>query len=346
MANGISQALESQARACSDLGSPFSAGLLRCALSDYDAGGATVRLLANWAGQPLEQVLRDAVALRLLASLHYLALSGQSPELAACYPPEGWDAERAWGQASEALARFPDTVSIMLGHEPQTNEVRRSACLLGGFLTIAEEAGLPLRCFELGASAGLNSLWDQFRYQIGAQAWGDPQSPVVLECRWDGEAPRLDRPIEVVERQACDRRPIDLRDPQDATRLLSYCWADQQERMARLRAAISLARTAPVTVQAAQASDWVDRAAPIEGAASIVFHSIVWQYIPAAQQQAVLAKLHAHAARATKAAPFYWLRMELEEAPSQFELRLWDGRTGVDRRLALVHPHGAFASWG
>ena len=51
---------------------------------------------------------------------------------------------------------------------PQTNEVLRSAALLGGFLTVAEETGLPLRCLELGSSAGLNQSWDAYGYRLGA----------------------------------------------------------------------------------------------------------------------------------------------------------------------------------
>ena len=67
------------------------------------------------------------------------------------------------------MERYPERFVefVYMDHEPQTNEVRRSACLIGGFLTIARESGLPLRCFEVGASAGLNQLWDRFHYRLG-----------------------------------------------------------------------------------------------------------------------------------------------------------------------------------
>ncbi|CAN5234166.1 hypothetical protein BH10PSE13_BH10PSE13_01350 [soil metagenome] len=247
--------------------------------------------------------------------------------------------------AESALNAHADQVALMLMHEPQTNEVRRSACLLGGFLTIGRETGLPLRCFELGASAGLNSLWDRFRYEIDGKSWGDPDSAVIVPSRWEGQGPALDVTLFVAERRACDRRPVDIRQAADVTRLLSYCWPEQRERMERLLAAITLAMVAPVEVQAEQAARWVGQAAPRSGSATVVFHSIVWQYIPPAEQAEIFATLQSHAARATANAPFFWLRMELNESSRQFELRLWTGDRHEDRLLAIVHPHGEFALW-
>jgi hypothetical protein len=343
MFEAVSKALEQQSRACATLGAPFSARLLDHARIDVERGGVVARLLAEWSDVSVEQQARDAVALRLLASLHYLALSGRVPELSACYPPAGNDPDIAWAIARQALGAQAELVRQMLQHEPQTNEVRRSACLLGGFLTIARDTGLPLRCFELGASAGLNSLWNRFRYEIGAASWGDPDSPVVLSCRWDGNAPRLDMAVTVIERQACDRRPIDIRRNEEAMRLMSYCWAEQQERAERLQAAILLARQEPVDVCAEQAARWIGRAQPQNGAATVVFHSVVWQYIPTEEQSAILATMKGHADRATADAPFFWLKMDFNEAKRRFELNLW--QDGQDRLLAIVHPHGEFALW-
>ncbi|MCE7795425.1 DUF2332 domain-containing protein [Sphingobium sufflavum] len=345
MGEHLAKAIHLQAQACADLGAPFSAAILRHAVADVEAGGIVAGLLTPWNGVAVADLVRDAVALRLLAALHYLVLDGRAPALAAQYPSKGHNPDRAWAAAQAALAASADAVAAMLTHEPQTNEVRRSACMLGGFLTIGQETGLPLRCFELGASAGLNSLWDRFRYDIGGATWGDPLSPVVLPCRWDGHAPSLAAALTVIERYACDRRPVDLRRPDDAVRLLSYCWAEQHERMERLRAAIALAQASPVDVDACQAAQWVAGAVPRDGTATVVFHSIVWQYIPAAEQAAILATMHAHAATATAHAPFHWLRMELSEAAGQFELRLWDWQSRGDRRLAVVHPHGEWARW-
>ncbi|MFY0084605.1 DUF2332 family protein, partial [Acinetobacter baumannii] len=79
--------------------------------------------------------------------MHDLVLSGDAPSLADAYPrrDHAADAARAWSQARRALTEHGPRIRAFIDHEPQTNEVRRSAALLGGFLTIAEETRLPLR---------------------------------------------------------------------------------------------------------------------------------------------------------------------------------------------------------
>lgn len=345
MSHALIKAFAFQAQACTHLGADFSARIVAHAGDDIVRQGPVARLLQPWAGHSAKQLIRDAVALRLLASLHHLVLTGRAPALAACYPPLARDADRAWSAAREAFAANSDQVAAFLRHEPQTNEARRSACLLGGFLTIAGQTGLPLSCFELGASAGLNSLWDGYRYEIGGQIWGDAQSRVILPCQWTGAAPALDIAVAVLERHACDRRPVDLRQFDEVTRLLAYCWAEQTERMARLEAAISLAQERHVPVDAVPAVQWIGRASPRAGAATVVFHSVMWQYMPPCEQNAVWQSLQAHMAAASTEAPFFWLRMEFNESNRKHELRLWSAPDGDDRLLATVHPHGEYANW-
>ncbi|MBO9601889.1 MAG: DUF2332 domain-containing protein [Novosphingobium sp.] len=345
MSDNLILAFDYQVKGCAALGAPFSSRILELAAKDITAGGITAQLLRDRADLPADQLIRDAVALRLLASLHHLVLGGHAPELASCHPPRADDPDRAWEIAKSVLSKHSDLVVAMLDHEPQTNEVRRSACLLGGFLMIAQETGLPLRCFELGASAGLNSLWDRFHYAIGDATWGDPKSTVRLSCNWTGPAPSLATELCVAERHACDRRPVNLRQPGEAIRLLSYCWGEQGERMARLRAALALVRDEAFKVDAETAATWVCKAAPMAGTATVLFHSIMWQYMPPEEQAAARAALAKHVARASPDQPFYWLRMEHNEVAQQFELRLLAWNKDDDRLLAVVHPHGEFAHW-
>ena len=87
-------------------------------------------------------------------------------------------------------------------------------------------------------------------------------------------------------------------------------------------------------------------ASPSAGVASVVFHSVFFQYMPADSQAALVDTLIVHGAMATTAAPFAWLRMEPQPTiPSAMELRLtlWPG--GEERCLAIVHPHGAWVDW-
>lgn len=345
----LTRAFLAQANSCRVLGSPFHGDLLTLAAEDLQAGGPVTALLAPWADADYRKLVEDAVCLRLLGSLHDLVLSGDDPALAATYPQPGReaDAATAWMAARAAIIRHEDRLAAFMTHEPQTNEVRRSACLAPGFLAIAFETGLPIRAFEVAASAGLNLHWDKYRYRFGDTAWGDADARVVMDTEWTGAAPPVDAHVEVVERTACDRRPGDPTDPVQRRRLLAYIWPDQFERLDRIRAAIDLALSLGVTVEAADAVAWTARvAAPQVGAVTVLYHSVFWQYMPPESQSALAHVITHHGAKATPDAPFAWLRME--PAPDNMavmEVRLTMWPDGEDRLLAQVHPHGTWVKW-
>lgn len=349
MTEDIARALETQAHYCDGMGSPLNGGLLRLAAQDLRAGGPTVGLLAPWNGVAFDRIMADAMALRLVGAFHDLVLSGDDPELAAAYAVQvvELDAGRAWAACLAAMARHGERLAAFLTHEPQTNEVRRSAALLGGFLTIAQETGLPLRCFEIAASAGLNSAWDRYFYHLGDLAWGDPTSPVRMDTDWIGAPPPVDAMIQVIERAACDRRPTDLANLDERRRLLAYIWPDQFERLARARAAIGVTLANDLKVETSDAVAWTRRMAnPKAGAATVLFHSVFWQYMPPETAEALRAVIEAKGAEATAQAPCAWLRMEPPPESiigMEVTLTLWPG--GGSRVLARVHPHGARVEW-
>jgi len=341
----LTRVFQSQSAVCAAFGSPFYAGLTAAVAADL---APPVRALFDpWAGQSFQQLMDAAVSLRFLGALHDLALSGEDAALTVAFPP-ATDAEAAWRAARAAIERHGARLAAFMEHEPQTNEVRRSVCLLPGFLTVAAETGLPLRCLELGASAGLNQLWSRFGYDLGgAGRWGDPAAPVQLDTAWTGPPPPLDASLRVVETAACDRAPIDVADPAQRRRLKAYLWPDQLERIARFDAAADMAIAASVRVEAADAAAWAEaNAAPREGVATVVFHSIFWQYLPAATQAALTDAITRHGAVATPAAPLAWLRMEPPTGqiiPIELRLTLWPG--GEERVLAEVQAHGANVAW-
>ena len=338
-------AFAEQARWCDRLGSPFTAALLRFLAEDLEGGGVMRALLPRWAGNPLS----DVVPLRLAGALHALVLTGADGGLAACYPPQAtrFDPERAGPIVIDALQRHRAHFESWLRLAPQTNEVRRSAALIGGFGEIARRTGLPLALREIGASAGLNLLWDRFHYRLGTRRFGPPDSPVAIDSDWRGAAPSLPARIEVADRAACDIAPIDVNDGAQATRLAAYVWADQQDRLQRLRAAVRLARDARFGVDAMDAGAWVERefAAPRAGVASVLYHSIVWQYLPHATRRRIRDHLSRIGAIATPQAPIAWLRLEFLRAnePPYLSLTLWPH--GRSERLAQAHPHGEWVQW-
>jgi hypothetical protein len=344
------QAFKLQAGVCAAFGSSFSADLLERAAEDMAAGGPTLPLLAPWSGVDARGLFADAVPLRWLGALHDLALSGEASALTKAYPDpkRAWDAASAWRAVLEVSEAAAARLASFMTHEPQTNEVRRSACLLPGFLTVAARTGLPLRIFELGASAGLNQIWDDYHYALGeVGTWGSPRSTVRLDTAWTGSPPPLAATVRVMERAACDRKPIALSNAIARRALKAYVWPDQFERLERLDAAIDAALAAGARVEQADAPVWAARrAAPTAGAATVVFHSVFFQYMPAESQAALVRATAAHGAMATEASPFAWLRMEPapgDMATMELRLTLWP--KGEEELLARVHPHGAWVEW-
>lgn len=351
----LHDALRQQARWCEQLGSPFTVRLMHALCA------APAQRLPPWEGD----AVADAVPLRLAAALHALVLRHQDAALAALWPSaatsdevsvappdavSALDGEALDAAVADALQRHRAHVHAWLQHAPQTNEVGRSAVLLGGYAWLARRHGLPLATLEIGASAGLNGLWPWLRFELGdGRAWGDAAaSPVTVRSQWRGAAPSLPTRIERVSHAACDIAPVDLAEPGADLRLLSYVWPDQHERLARLRAALALARRHPVAVEAADAGSWVENrlAAPRPGSTTVLVHSIVWPYLGAAAQQRIADALAAAGARASATAPLAWLRLEspASDRPPRLVVTDWPG--GESCVLAArAHPHGHDVDW-
>ena len=294
-----------------------------------------------------------AVPLRWAGALHHLALRGLQP-WAALWPPAQSNVSDDQLDAAIATAwreQLPHVLAA-LALPPQTNEVQRSAILLPGLLHIAAATGLPLSLLEIGASAGLNLWIERYFYDYGAWCWGDPAAALKLRSEWAGPIPAAaNTPLKMLRRAACDANPIELTKPDEALRLKAFIWADQAERLARCTAAQHEAArwlvADGVKVESLPAAQFVQRelARPRQGAATVLYHSIVWQYIAPAEQAAISQAVLAAATRASATAPLAWLRFEGSAATPQHQLRctLWPG--GVDRQLAFAHPHGARIQW-
>jgi hypothetical protein len=337
----ISDAFRAQVIDCRQLGSPFTAAVLQILLENIESGGGLAGAVADWQGDPRA----DALPIRLAGALHALVLNGSQPQLAQLYPGGGSEDPPALRVAiSRLIDQEQAHIARYLAHPPQTNETLRSAVLLGGFMTVAREFALPLRLLEIGASAGLNTIWDKYRYRLGATEVGPATSPVLLETDWQGPLPDLVMP-EILSRASCDRSPIDLQDPVQRLRLRSYVWADQRLRLARLEGAISLALATGIQVEKADAADWLARqlAQPADRAVTVIYHSVMWQYLMPTTQQ----RLRELMEQAGQGSPLAWLRFEPSAASGQFELRLTRWRAGIrdERLLATAHPHGAQVRW-
>ena len=343
----LANRLRGQAGYCAAADSPFYAGLLEHLAVDAEAAGPTWELLGRTVDDPALQVPQ----LRLLGAVHRLVLAGDVPELARHYPSVGGDGDpdAAWPLVRSVLTARHDELDRAIDRPPQTNEVGRSAALIGGFLTVAAETGHPLRVLEVGSSAGLNLRFDHFSYQAGPSHVGDPTSPVRFVDVWAGRPLPFDAPLRVSSRAGCDHDPIDPTSDTGRLALLGYVWPDQDARLAILRNALDVAARVPATVEQGDARDWVaaQLVEPHPGEATVVFHSIVMQYFSPADVTEFVALLADAGARATLDAPIAWLRLEptstTEVTRAELRLTLWPD--GQDRLLGLAGFHGTPVEW-
>lgn len=241
--------------------------------------------------------------------------------------------------------------NVMRSRRTQTNEVGRCAVLLP-----ALPSG-PLALLEVGASAGLCLLLDQFHYEFGSTSVGVESSPVRLRCTVAGPVPLPTKIPQIVWRQGLDINPMNVHDGEAVRWLLACVWPDHDERRRRLEGAIEVARARPPAVFA---GDLVDDLPAVlaevpDDAQLVVFHSAVLSYVSLDRRQAFAEVL----AKASKRRDIVWLSNEASGivrevtalAPGLGELRFLLGRTRFtggrrrDELLALAHPHGAELTW-
>jgi hypothetical protein len=342
VAHTIPELCRFQAGWCGKLGSPLYEYLLNRCAGDYEQGGPVRDLLEPHQDDPRG----SALALRLMGAVHRLVLQGHAAQLASFYPSIGGTVvlDAAWEAFRATLQEQMQALRRLVCLPVQTNEVGRCGALLGGFLLVAARTGLPLRLLEIGASAGLNLRWDHFRYTWSGGAWGDAASPVVLKDVFAGEALPPLGAARVVERCGCDPRPIDPTSPEGRLTLLSFIWPEQHERRRLLEGALQVARAVPCKIDHARAAEWLKShlAEPVPGKATLVFHSIVWQYLSREERQRLAEIIEQAGSRPTRAAPFAWLRMEPAKESAEVKLRLFPGD---DQLVAVAGYHTPHVKW-
>jgi hypothetical protein len=344
--DAVVDAIRRQAASSRTIGSPLYGSLLDGLAGDYLAGGVTFELLHGISDRPTH----DAVPLRYLATAHRLALTGRAPGLAAAYDSCGgsWGGQDLTETFLRTVHEHRDEFIAGLRRNVQTNEVARSAVLASGFSLIIRRHRLPLALFEVGSSAGLLSRWMHYRFDTGTTARGPTNSPLTFDGSWwRTPPPRLDPTINVAAVHASDIAPIDLTSQAGREQMLSFLWPDQRDRRERLQAALAVAAEHPLTVEQADAAEWVAgqlSAGLAARTATVVFHAIVWQYLPAATRDGMRDSLRRAGATASTTSPLLWLRMEPDtHEHAALRLTTWPGDT--DEVLAHVGYHGADIVW-
>jgi hypothetical protein len=330
-------------------------------LADIDFRGASPlyeRLARETADDPellalvLPAAPRDRYPHLLFAAVQYLLLDEGADPVGA-FGSEPFALFRSW-----CLARRSDIERLTAARVVQTNEVGRCAALLPCLATVAERAMQPLAVVEVGASAGLNLLFDRYRYVFapGIET-GAVGSDVVLRPRPHGDRmPPVSMP-EVAWRRGLDRQPVDVTD-EDAVHWLRSCiWPEQRWRIELFERATALARHDPPQVESGDVYESLPglvRSAPEEAALCVV-HTAVLSYLP---DQRRFVDLLGQLARER---PLWWVSGEgtglvpqLPAPPSSTPAEGISFLYGVvplgipgeePRALARAGAHGAWLEW-
>ena len=326
----IRQAFREQAVSCRSLGSPFTAALCDSMADNLHADqGAVAAHVLGWQGDPRSGA--DSVPLRLCGALHALVLTGADPELSAAYAARHLPAQQLVSRLQEHSAHVLEWLTL----PPQTNEVARSAPLIASARFLSGLAPHALHLRELGASAGLNLNFDKYHLDDATQG-------VVLRPDWQGNMPQGD--FTIASRRGVDLNPLDPE--RDGLRLMAYCWADQDQRLARLKAALKLATANPPTVDRGDAGAWLagQLSNPAQGT-TLVFHTVAAQYFPPATQAACRDALTNAGRNATADAPLAHLQMEADGGDgAALTLTFWDGQRR-DWSLGRADFHGRWVRW-
>lgn len=335
----VSAAFHEQGIACESLGSPFMKQL--CTLfGDRDWPDCAVRdKVFGWKGDlsPRSQ----SVPLRLCGGFHALKLQGL-PALAAAYPPHEVSDDTLWDVISTVMIEQSAFLTAWLASPPQTNEVRRSAALIPVGHLLHDRFGLPIRLSELGASGGLNLMFDRFELDINGRLFGPPHPAARLAPDWSGPLPPQQEPT-ITEREGVDLNPLDPTDPEDALRLQAYLWPDQPERMTLTDAAMKVANA---TVTRADAIDWLaKRLDPVLGQLHLIYSTVAWQYFPADKQALGTTLITKAGAAATPKTPLAWFGMENDGGSrgAALTLRVWPGDETLN--LGRADFHGRWVEW-
>lgn len=340
----LAEAFRDQAGTCTRMGSPFMGQLLSVLAEHWPENSRLGQKFAAFEGDI--GPAGHSLPLRIAGGLHALVLSNTAPDLAALYPPHATtDAALAKG-ISKALKAHEQFLLDWTDSAPQTNEVRRSAALIAGAHVALQHFALPIHLSELGASGGLNLMWDHYALEIEGARFGPNVPAVLFTPDWEGTPPP-DADVQIAERAGVDLNPLDPARGDHLLRLTAYLWPDQPERLRMTRAAASVATT---QVQKGDAIDWLAPrlAAAPQGRLHLIQHTVAWQYFPAEVQARGRALIEATGAQATPNRPLAWLSMETDgdttgAVGAALTLRIWPG--DITLNLGRADFHGRWIKW-
>ncbi len=227
----------------------------------------------------------------------------------------------------------------------QTNEVGRCACLWPAIANIGKQHDQPLVLIEMGASAGLNLLGDQYSYQYDTDIHWGVDSPVHLQTKLRGSIrPPLTNMPEIANRIGIDLHPVDVTNEEDMRWLQALIWPENVERHQRFEAAVQVVRKNPPDLVA---GDVVEQLPALlehipENVPLVAFHSFSMNQWPQSVREGVAAMMH----EAGQTRDLYRLSLEaVATGQPQLEQTQWINGMPKIELLATCEPHGRWLEW-
>lgn len=301
----------------------------------------------------------------LLGAVHYLLLQQPDQPLAAYYPSlaaeplpltESFPVFKAF-----CLEQQLALEEILATHLVQTNEMGRCTYLLLAFAHIAQQTthqgvAEPLALLEVGASAGLNLLWDHYSYLYYHQSphgeqvheAGVADAIVRLRCVVHGDhMPFLPATLPPVAwRMGLDLHPIDLRNAQHYLWLRALIWPEHHDRVALLEdARLIYQQHPPLLRQGDIVKDLGAALAALPAYATpVIFHTHVFNQIASDGRDSVAQQL----ADFSRERTVYRLgndiaKPELQSFP--LTLQVYQNGAVTTEHLADVDGHGRWLYW-
>lgn len=255
------------------------------------------------------------------------------------------------------LAHSAELRNLLPTARLQTNEPTRCTNLLPAFVLAYRRGGYqPLNMVEIGSSAGLNLLWNEYCYRYGSGLTtediivGDLASPVQIRCEVLGPClpplPETTLPV-VANCQGIELVPRNIYDEEDMRWVRAAIWPEELGRHQVLDAAIGFARQRGIPLHKGDACDLLPallNAIP-EHQTAIVWSSFAVNQGPVEVKECIDLQIQ----EASHRIPIYRIALEFaleKQAGPRLELSEYQGGQIVKQELlARCAVHGEHMTW-
>lgn len=288
----------------------------------------------------------------LLAAVNFLLHKNRQNELSDYYPNHGGTKSFRDDNLIRIFKKFcmdhsQDLLQLMQSRYVQTNEVRRCVLLRPAFARIVEcGERQPMHLVDLGASSGLNLIFDRYHYSYSnGQQMGPEDAVLRLTCELKSNAKLPEILPEFLDRLGIDLNPIDLTNEDEVLWALSLIWPDQPERLQRLKSAIEVRKNVSLKMERGSGLSllplWSQSSADMRPLCLVHSYTVIQFSIEARQQlEEILLKI-------SKKRPVWRVELEWFGTPfSELKLSYYaNGEKKVHELLAETHAHGEWMDW-